>query len=242
MASEVLVKASKINQRKKLAKIAKITSVSIFGFFATSFVVLSIIFKGGKFTISLDTGKKKDNNLIIYDSVDDPTLKRQMYADEMPFMDNISIKWLPKDIDTEKDGSHNGANYIAYTFYVENTGKETVNYWYEVIVDSVIKSVDDAIRIMIYVNGDKNVYAKTNEATGLPEEGTEPFYDETKGSKEYAAVVEKRENVKVGDRDRITVVIWLEGPDPECIDKIIGGKFKIDMRLSAIPNDEDRKK
>lgn len=28
---------------------------------------------------------------------------------------------------------------------------------------------------------------------------------------------------QVGDVDKYTVVIWLDGDDPECVDKIIGG-------------------
>ena len=39
-------------------------------------------------------------------------------------MDNISIDWIPKNIDTESNGSHNGENYIAYTFYIENEGEK----------------------------------------------------------------------------------------------------------------------
>ena len=55
---------------------------------------------------------------------------------------------------------------MAYTFYVENKGSETINYWYEILVDDVIKNVDKAIRVMVYRNGERTVYAKANEKTG----------------------------------------------------------------------------
>ena len=45
-------------------------------------------------------------------------------------------------------GDHNGKNYIAYTFYVENTGKENINYWYEVIVDDVVPSALPSITVV----------------------------------------------------------------------------------------------
>ena len=140
-------------------------------------------------------------------------------------MDNISIDWLPTNIDTEAEGSHNGDNYIAYTFYIENQGVEVMDYWYQVIIDDVIKNVDEAVRIMIFRNGEKKVYAKINEGLNRPEEGTVPFY-----SDKYA-VLENRVSFKPGDIDRFTIVIWLEGDDPECLDNIIGGEIKMHMEI-----------
>lgn len=140
-------------------------------------------------------------------------------------MDNISINWLPENINNEKDGSHNGDNYIAYTFYIENQGTDTIDYWYQIVIDDVIKNVDDAVRIMIYRNDDKKVYAKINEDLNKPEEGTIPFY-----SKKYA-VLENRAEFKPQDIDKFTIVIWLEGDDPECLDNIIGGEIKMHMEI-----------
>ena len=231
MALEVLVTAEKINRRKKKKKITKIVVSSIFLVLTITFIILSIIFKGGKFVITLDQNADLEDSLVIYDSKDIREATRRLYAEEMPFMDNISIKWLPKDIDTEQDGSHNGQNYIAYTFYVENTGSKTVNYWYEVIIDDVIKRVDDAIRIMIFVDGESTVYAKLNNVTGEPEEGTTPFYQGKTTRDEYIAVLEERTKFTPGDQDRITVVVWLEGDDPECVNAIIGGDIKMHMNI-----------
>ena len=36
-------------------------------------------------------------------------------------------------------------------------------------------------------------------------------------------------NFKPGDISKVTVVIWLEGNDPDCTDDILGGQFKLDM-------------
>jgi hypothetical protein len=146
-------------------------------------------------------------------------------------MDNISIKWLPRNIDTESDGDHNGKNYIAYTFYVENVGKENTKYWYEVVIDDVIKRVDDAIRIMIFVNGDRKVYAKKNEMTKEAEPNTTPFYEGFADDEENTVVLESRDGFKPNEADRITVVVWLEGDDPDCVNAIIGGEIKMHMNI-----------
>ena len=41
-----------------------------------------------------------------------------------------------------------------------------------------------------------------------------------------------RENFKPGEKDRFTIVVWLEGDDPDCIDDIIGGELKMEMNIT----------
>ncbi len=231
MAKDVLVTAHKINKRKKTAKKAKIISILILFFLSVTFIILSLIYKGGKFVITLDPNSELETSLILYEEKDYKEGKRRLYAEEMPFMDNISIKWLPDDIDDEKEGSHNGENYIAYTFYLENEGKDTVNYWYEVVIDDVIKNVDEAIRIMIFRDGTPTVYAKLNGVTHKPEEDTTPFYESRITNSESIAVLEERKDFTPGDIDKFTIVVWLEGDDPDCVNAIIGGEIKMHMNI-----------
>ena len=42
----------------------------------------------------------------------------------------------------------------------------------------------------------------------------------------------------VGNVDRYTIVIWMEGDDPECVDSIIGGSVQFSMRIDADYDDE----
>ncbi len=161
----------------------------------------------------------------MYEKKDEKEDKRILKATKVDFMDNISVKWLPQDIDNQGDGSHNGNNYLAYTFYLENKGVNVINYWYEIDVDDVIKNVDKAIRVMTILNGEKTIYAKENEETKQPEEGTKTFYS----SKEVC--VEQREGFKPGDIDKFTIVIFIEGDDPDCLDPLIGGEMKMHMDI-----------
>ena len=43
-----------------------------------------------------------------------------------------------------------------------------------------------------------------------------------------------------GQIDKFTVVIWVEGDDPECLDDIIGGEMKMHMEITeeSISNKE----
>lgn len=225
MAKEVIVKASTIEKRKKRFSKTKIILTIILLILIFSFIILSIIYKGGRFTITLDQRLALDNHIVIYEDSVIKEGKRKLAARDLEFMDNISIDWIPTNIDTEAEGSHNGENYIAYTFYIENEGEETVNYWYSIVIDDVIKNVDEATRVMIFLNGEKTVYAKINSYTNEVEEGTVAF------SSKEEAVLEQRKNFQPGDIDKFTIVIWLEGDDPDCTDNLLGGEIKMHMEI-----------
>ena len=191
MAKEIVVTAKKVyGIKRKYSKVKIIVSIILL-LLALTFIILGLIYKGGKFTITLDKRLSQESGIVIYDDYEIKESKRKLEARNIDFMDNISIDWIPKNIDNEKDGAHNGENYIAYTFYIENEGTENINYWYTVKIDDVIKNVDEAARVMIFLNGNKKVYAKINSYTNEPEKDTEPFFDKT------TAVLEQRKDFKL---------------------------------------------
>ena len=144
-------------------------------------------------------------------------------------MDNITESWLPDDIATAYEADHSSDNYIAYTFFIKNEGESEVNYYRELQIDSVIKDVDEAVRVALYVNGEKTTYAKLSKA-GVPEKGTTSFLSN------WQVFKDDRNDFKPNEVDRYTIVIWLEGEDPECIDDIIGGEMKMTLLIKEIMN------
>ncbi|MBR3210192.1 MAG: hypothetical protein IKF82_08040 [Bacilli bacterium] len=222
----VKVTAESLEKKKKRVKLAKLVVAVSFLVLVMSFFVLSIVYKGGRFTVTLDPNFSVKSGIVLYEQKGAIRYENKLYAKELEFMDNISGDWLPATVDSEGDGSHNGDNYIAYSFYVGNTSDQTINYWYQMRMLDVIKNVDDAVRIVIYENGVKTVYAKKNESTGQPEPNTTEFYSE-----KYA-VLKQRKDLKPMESDRFTVVIYLEGDDPECVDAIIGGELKLKMEIT----------
>ena len=224
--TNVKVTAQKLEKRKKRLKYTKRIVIILFILLLAIFFVLMVIYKGGSFTVTLDPNFSLKSGLVLFEHFDNPEPKNRLYAKEIDFMDNISVNWLPQNINNEAEGAHNGENYIAYTFYVGNHGKETINYWYQINILDVIKNVDEAIRIMIYQNNERIIYAKKNELTGNPEEGTTPFYSDD------IAVLKQRKHIKPNENDKYTIVIYLEGDDPECVDAIIGGEIKLKMEIT----------
>ena len=240
MAKEVIVKADKVKKRKVTSRVIKVSLLILLLFLVILYIILEVIYNGGKFTVSLDSNKDLKSGLAIFDSLNNSQGKRRLEATAIRFMDNISYKWLPENIDTEASGSHNGQNYIAYTFYIENQGTETLHYWYEMIVDDVIKNVDEAIRIRIYRNGVATTYAKRNYLDHEPEEDTVPFKD-IEGAK-GTIILEEVKDFLPGTLDRITIVVWIEGDDPECKNELLGGEIKMHMDITEEHVDNNKKK
>ena len=218
--------SEKLKNRERKVRIIKLALLIIALFLMIIYFLLRLFYEGGAFTITLDEELARRSGLVMYEKLSEKNEKKILKDDELEFVDNISINWLPENIDEEGEGTHNGPNYIAYTFYIENKGADTINYWYKIVVDDVIKDVDKAIRVMVFRNGEKTVYAKANERTGAQEIGTVQF-------KDNLTVVEKqRTEFKVGDIDKFTIVIWVEGDDPDCVDALIGGMMKMHMDIT----------
>ena len=237
MAKEVIITADKVRNRKKVVKTVKRALLILLVFLIILYIILEIIYNEGRFTVTLDSNKTLESGLAIFDSLNNSHGKRKLEASPIKFMDNISYKWIPENVDKEADGSHNGQNYIAYSFYVENQGSRVVNYHYEVIVDDVIKNVDNAIRIRIYRNGEDVTYAKRDALEGNPEKDTIAFKDikNAKGT----IILEHIKDFKPDDLDRYTILIWLEGDDPDCTDALIGGELKMHMVITEEHIEQD---
>ena len=131
MAKEayVVYTADKIKKRKARARKYRIVIIISIIFLMSLFVVLSLAYNGGSFTVTLDPNFRLESGLAIYTEKEVHKHVRKLYAEELKFMDNISIDWLPDNIKDFTGGSHNGDNYIAYTFYIDNQGVEIQDYW-----------------------------------------------------------------------------------------------------------------
>lgn len=221
--------AKEIYKRKMLMRIVTVIIAFLLLFLSILYCILYIVNTKGNFTISLDPNLKATKSIVM---AADSSFKKQALTLEtsaLEYMDNISESWLPKDIN-DYEGEHNGNNYLAYTFFIKNDGKETTNYVVSIDTISVIKNVDEAIRVAVYTNGEKVVYAKKNKSTGKPEPNTIEFISDSQ------VMLSARKNFKPKSVDKYTVVVWLEGDDPECIDPILGGEMKMKMSLG-----EDKK-
>lgn len=226
MEKKVTLSSEKMKREKKIRKFFKIFLLFLLLLLIIIYFVVGIIYNSGNFSITMDKNLYFEKNLIIYDSPIYKVYRTELYAKAPNTFDNISYKWLPENLDDLGGGSHNGQNYLSYTFYIENMGKDISDYWSEVIVDDVIMNVDEAVRIRVYRDGEAVTYAKLS-ARGTAEPETVPF------DSDELVVREHITNFKPGDISRYTIVLWVEGSDPECTDNILGGEFKVHMDFKS---------
>lgn len=186
--------------------------------------------KMGNFTINLNRLElyRKGIAISATGNFDEPTARLSVEA--VQDATNITLSDLPEDLD-EIDGNHNGRNYMAYTYYVRNAGKEDVNYVANITLDSCSKGAEEAVRVAVWRNGERMVYAKP-AADGSAEDGCENFISD----KLVCSYIE--EQFLVGNVDKYTIVIWMEGEDPECVDAIVGGSVQFSMTIDAIDEDD----
>ena len=140
---------------------------------------------------------------------------------------SLSVLDLPENLDMI-DGEHNGKNYLAYTFYLQNAGEATVSYDYDLIISDTTENFDEAVRIRLYKDGEYVDYAKS-KTDGM---GSEP--DTTEFQSTNTVTKCQVEEFKPGDTAKFTVVIWLESSDVDCADQIFEGFASFEMRISVM--------
>ncbi|MGN0576325.1 MAG: hypothetical protein ACI4J2_09875 [Ruminococcus sp.] len=186
--------------------------------------------KFGCFTVKVSKYDMINQGLTLSETPDYDKSIAVLNADIVYDMTNISGEDLPPNID-KINGSHNGDNYIAYTFYLINAGEDTITYQGSLNIESAEGGVDEAIRVAVYQNGDKTVYGKTKSSgAGIERDCDFEFASSTK------VMTNKHEDFKPGEKDKYTIVIWLEGNDPDCTNEIIGGTMKLGMNFKIIEN------
>lgn len=225
MNEAITQSAKKARRKRNLQLWLKIALVVIILILIVFYFIANIIYNSGNFTITLDRNLYLEKNIILYDDTDYKVFRSELFAPSVEDFDNIKESWLPDNLE-EGSGSKNGESYIAYSFYAENIGDKTSDYWSELQIKDVIKNVDEAVRIRLYKNGEYVNYAKLAK-NGQPEPGTVAFEEDRLVIREHV------ENFAPGQINKYTIVMWIEGTDPECTDNLLGGEIKIAMEFNS---------
>lgn len=219
--------AREVKNYRRIMRLVPIAIAILILLIVIGYVTTVLYNKFGSFTVMVNKFDNIDYGLSLSPTPDFATPSGRLNAHAEKEVTNISGSWLPTWLDNV-DGEHNGDNYVASTFYCKNTGIKTLDYSYEVYIVNMTKDIEKAVRVRIYINGEYIDYAypRTDGIEG-PEPGTTAFYQGD------TIAFGSFEEFKPGDMTKFTVVIWLEGDDPDCVNAIIGGEFKIDMALTV---------
>ncbi len=201
----------------------------------------------------------------------------KLFSEPLENASCTSIRLIPGNIH-EFEGIHNTEDYFAYTFYVRNEGDQTVDFDYELLINSESRNLSAATWVMVIHNGEMSFYAeasKDKDAEVLPARGARnpetgkligyrmdklefidmalyPEQFEQIGTSNSCHVVPinfesdetitsgRELEVAPGELHKYTVVMWLEGDDPDCTDELIGGHIGLEMNFTMIDVDEDQ--
>lgn len=226
--------------------------IAIVGVILTvAYVMAAFYTQSGEFIISVNHPGEK--SLVLCDTEDFKNPLLVLKGETIENADNISIYDIEPNL-KDMDGMLNGPDYIAYSFYLKNIGDTPVTYNYFLTIQKMTKGIENAVWVILYHNGKQQVFAAPSK-DGTPEcqysEYEFPFmkdalhpeqmtFDKKKGlyrleTIPFAATklvtTAKRDEIQPGEIDKFTVIIWLEGEDPECINDILGGTIEMMMKF-----------
>ncbi|MBQ0099740.1 MAG: hypothetical protein KBS91_04265 [Firmicutes bacterium] len=236
-------RAKMIGAERKLLKLIPIIMGCIAVLCSLVYVVSVMYSKFGDFTVAIQKFQYMEYGLSLSETSDfrNPTSSLDCRASEI--ITNIAGESLDKIDLGANDGNDSGENYLCYTFYLKNAGTEAVSFDYSIVINERSMGIEKAVRVRLItsINGGEKkttTYAapsSNKDANGefLPEVGTTKFYTNS------TVCLVQQDGFQHDDVMKFTVVIWLEGPDDQCLDNIIGGQFKIDMKFNILGGAEN---
>jgi len=232
--------AGEVRRYRVYKKIVPIVLGCISLVMVITYVVSLLYTRFGSFTISVNKFHNYDYGIALSETSDfaNPTAKLTCRASRG--VTNIDGKDLDDANLGSVDGQDNAKNYLCYTFYCKNTGNEAVDYEYSINIVNATMGIEKAARVRVIISKNNENRTQTDYArakgvdleTGKPIPETTP-YETTPFYEEMIVCYLKEKDFKPGDTMKYTLVLWLEGNDDECINDIIGGTFKIDMKFSV---------
>ena len=210
--------------RKPWFRIAEIVLATLLAVLLIFYGAAMLFGEKSGFSIKIGDTDKDRAAISLSESKDFSNPTVMLNAGGIDSANNTTAARLPESIEGE-GGQCNGKDYLAYTFYLKNSGGEEADIRAELDITSVFKDVDKAIRVRLYKNGNYVTYASPR-ANGDPEANATPFAEERKAF----SVLE--ENVQPEEIIKYTFVVWLEGSDDECGENIKGGDVKMSLTFS----------
>ncbi len=186
----------------------------------------------GDFTVQIDDSNR--NHISLSEDIEFAGATIRLQGSSLDDMWHCTRDWIPADVqDMSEGGDHHSTDpsYFAYTFYLKNCSDQEIKYTYDFeLVDKYIASeLDalDALRIMFICDGDKTVWANPSK-DGTPIEANTSLFSEE------PYLLEQKDNIIApGAIQKYTVVMWLEGEDPECVNDIWSNTLKFQMNFEV---------
>ncbi len=232
MKLSTVMTATKIIRRKRLYTIGLIASLVL----SASFGIVTFYGQDtGNFVMSVEYDAF-NRGIVLSESKNLEQTSSRLMTNPIEGAQDITYNWIDIEQVLETDGDYvdPDIDYMAYTFYLVNNGLETVDVTYSIRITQVLNDLDKAIRVMIIEDGEQTIYQRQDEADEfgqLPEYAVELpesrlFVDDHTVARESITRFIPQQVKK------FSVIMWIEGEDPDTTDAIAGGSIKLQMNFS----------
>ncbi len=231
------MKLSSVLKTKKMMRQKRTLSLlfSVSGVLSLIFVLITFYGQqAGNFVMSVDYDSYK-RGIVLSNTETLNNPQPRLMTNPVYGARDMTYSWLKLEEVTQTEGNYTDPDYdyVAYTFYLTNNGFETVDIVYHIRIIDTYKAMDSAIRVLVIEDGVETIYQKPDTPQGsvpisytLPLQMTEKFLSDT-------IIMRKRiMNFQPQTVIKFSVVVWIEGLDPDTTDDIIGGMIKLQMNFS----------
>jgi len=210
--------------------------VIITGMLSIAFAIVTFYGQNaGNFVISVDD-LAENRGIILSTEPNFNTPSSRLMTEPISEARDMTYSWLKIEEVEATYGNYVDIDYeyVAYTFWLMNQGSESLDISYHIRITDVYNNLDSAIRILVIEDGERTVYQKADEPD---EDGNYPVYPETVPDSvnfQSDTIVMRKlfTNFKPDQQKKFTVIIWLEGYDPDTVDEIMGGMIRLQMNFS----------
>lgn len=218
-------------RRVKLRNRIFTLGVIITGMLSVAFAMITFYGQNaGNFVMSVDTAARLRGITMSLDPEFETSTSRLM-SDPINSARDVTYAWIKREEIIATPGNYVDIDhdYVAYTFWVKNEGFETVDLSYYVRITEEYSNLASAIRVLIIDAGVETLYMR--------EDSVEKDYSRWMPEAEYfltsATVMRKViPDFNPGETRAFSIVIWLEGHDPDTTDEILGGMIKMTMNFT----------
>ncbi len=210
--------------------------VIITGMLSIAFALITFYGQNaGNFVMSVDSAAQQ-RGIILSTEPNFRVPSARLMSDPISEARDMTYSWLKLDEVQATYGNYVDIDfdYVAYTFYIMNQGSESVDVNYFIRITDIYNHLDDGIRILVIDDGVQTMYQKPD---AVDQFGNLPTYpDSMPPGVDFVSdsiVVRKLfTNFKPDDIRKFSVVVWLEGYDPDTTDDILGGMIRMQMTFS----------
>lgn len=192
----------------------------------------------GNFIVLIDSSRDT-RSIILSETEDFRYANPRLFADsvrETPHMDFLQLNLIDA-VATEGNYIDPDEQYFAYSFYLKNNGRNTIDVEARYVIEKVYRNVDEAVRVVLIINGDIDNLKYYRKLDTIPH-NYNPEFPEPIEFEDLIVFREVIENFEPDQVIKFTIVSYIEGDDPDCTDDLLGGQIKMSMRFKILEPEE----